>query len=140
MTKGNLHHLLQAAQSYYTPSSAKQNRYSSRCIEPSNFERLMKPIGLAIDRRTDASESTASVLPSDCRISPSPEAASPPPARVNCVCDRLLDTVRWHLPLRRQADRLVAIYFARHARMFPVLHRLTFMKQYEALWGSRADP
>lgn len=121
------------------PSVVKQNRYPSRCIEPSNFEQLMKPIGLAIDRRTDASKSPASAVPSDCGMSPSPEASTPPSAWINCGCHRLLDAVRCHLPLRRQADSLVAIYFARHARMFPVLHRPTFMTQYEALWESRAD-
>ncbi|CAM1509552.1 Fc.00g032910.m01.CDS01 [Cosmosporella sp. VM-42] len=127
-------------------SPAKQNRVSqdsSQCIKPSNFERLMKPIGLAIDRRssTDASKSTASVLLSDCATPRSPEATSTaPPARARCVCDRLIDAVQWHLPLRREADSLIAIYFARHARMFPVLHRPKFLKQYESLWGSRPDP
>ena len=120
-------------------SSDKQSWCPSRCIEPSSFERLMKPIGRAIDRRTDASKTTSSRMPSDFGISPSPEAVSPQPPRVKCVCSRLIDTGRWHLPLRRQGDSLVAIYFARHARMFPVLHRPTFMKQYAALWSSPAD-
>ncbi len=64
------------------------------------------------------------------------------PERTMCMCGELLDSLNWHLPRRVQADRLVAIYFARHARMFPVLHRPTFMRQYQALWeeSSRVGP
>ncbi|KAJ9632943.1 hypothetical protein H2204_007511 [Knufia peltigerae] len=121
-----------------TPSP-KQDWYSSRCIGQSNFERLMKPIVLAMNRRTDVSKSVVSG-PSDFGASPSPEVASPSSAPVTCSCHRLIDAGCWHLPLRRQADSLVAIYFARHARMFPVLHRPTFLKQYQAIWESRSDP
>ncbi|OQV07336.1 Fungal specific transcription factor domain-containing protein [Cladophialophora immunda] len=120
-------------------SSSKDNCHSSRCIGLYNFERLMKPIGIALDRGTNTSEGTIAARPADRGLSPTPEPNSPLPERVKCNCDRLLEAMPWNLPLRRQADFLVAIYFARHARMFPVLHRPTFMKQYEALWEARAD-
>jgi hypothetical protein len=123
------------------PSSTKDDSQSSRCLGLYDFERLMKPIGMALDRGTDASKAImAAATTADGGLSPTPEPKPSLSEREKCNCDRLLEAMQWNLPLRRQADRLVAIYFARHARMFPVLHRPTFMKQYEALWEARVEP
>ena len=53
-----------------------------------------------------------------------------------CSCIEVLDTFSWDMPLRRQADAFVEVYFGRHNRMFPVVHQPTFMRQYEWLWTS----
>lgn len=50
-----------------------------------------------------------------------------------------LDTLCCDMPLRRQADAAVAVFFGRHNRMFPVLHEPTFMRQYEWLWTSDSN-
>jgi hypothetical protein len=112
-------------------------RHLTQCTGMSIFERLMKPIGIAIEQSANISTVNAGA---DGTPSFWSEAGSSAQEQAHCDCDRLLETTRWNLPLRRTADRLVAVYFARHARMFPVLHRPTFMKQYEALWQARANP
>lgn len=112
-------------------------RHLTQCTGMSIFERLMKPIGIAIEQSANISTVNAGA---DGTPSFWSEAGSSAQEQAHCDCDRLLETTRWNLPLRRRADRLVAVYFARHARMFPVLHRPTLMKQYEALWQARADP
>ncbi|KAB5580894.1 fungal-specific transcription factor domain-containing protein [Coniochaeta sp. 2T2.1] len=53
-----------------------------------------------------------------------------------CTCDHLLhaNARQWSLPLRRQADELVRLYFTRVHRTYPILHQPTFIRQYNLLW------
>ena len=139
----SIHHHRDEAESSHSVSvtsrlpNTSPDTAPSQCIQPGSFERLMQPIEVVIDRRTDVSPGAGSLLPSDEAALPA-EVESPPCHNMtSCTCDRLLDTVQWRLPLRRRADELVAIFFARFNRMFPILHRPTFMAQYETLWESR---
>ena len=104
-----------AATTYGSPSG------SSGRIEPNSVERLMRPIDQAI---TQTSPRGIGVRPAASRV------ASP------CSCDRLLGAGHWSLPIRRQADDLVHLYFSRVHRIYPILHQPTFMKQYRLLWES----
>lgn len=113
-------------------SQVAYNESPSGCIQPCSFERLMKPIDLAINRNGDAA---TPILGLDSGSAQAETAVSQMVSSC-CTCDRLLDAMRWSLPLRRQADSLVTIYFSRHCRMFPILHQPTFMRQYERLWES----
>lgn len=108
--------------------SATQSKPPAQLLEPCSFEKLMKPLDQAIYRKRKH-DGTVQGLP----------VASAPAARAlitNCTCSRSLDTKQWCLPLRRHADELVAIYFSRVHRVYPILHRRTFMRQYERLWES----
>lgn len=60
-------------------------------------------------------------------------------AKPKCTCDQSLDLLSCALPLRRQADNLVEIFFQRHNRMFPILHQDTFMCRYQWLWQPRSN-
>ena len=106
-----------------------------RCIQPCNFEKLMKPIDVAISGDSSTTI-TAPILAADSTPSSARTAGSRTVATY-CACDRLLDSMNWRLPLQRYADSLVAVYFCRQNRMFPILHKLTFMRQYEQLWESK---
>lgn len=102
-------------------------------MEPRSVERLMKPINQVIDAKGDP-ESTTVAWPVDLMATgPRPTDAT------GCSCDQILDATRWCLPLRRHADSLVDLYFSRVHRMYPILHRGTFMKQYERLWQSTSS-
>ena len=63
-----------------------------------------------------------------------------PKARVKaqsaCRCIDGLDTLCCNMPIRRQSDTLVRIFFSRHNRILPILHEPTFMQQYRWLWTS----
>ncbi|KAJ9149934.1 hypothetical protein NKR23_g4087 [Pleurostoma richardsiae] len=106
------------------------------CLEPRNLERLMKPIHRAIDGKGDATN-RATLLQPGLPAPPGPGAAHDSGA--SCTCDRSLDATRWCLPLRRVADGLVAAYFSRVHRMYPILHERTFQGQYEQLWETGAS-
>ncbi|OAL18255.1 hypothetical protein AYO22_10833 [Fonsecaea multimorphosa] len=103
----------------------------SRCIQPSNFERMMMPISLAMGKMHG--------LPPDTSALPATSAPSTVlhhNSKADCTCDQSLSEMRCNLPLRRYSDTLVARYFSRHNRIFPILHRSTFLAQYERLWDS----
>ncbi|OQE43137.1 hypothetical protein PENCOP_c003G04534 [Penicillium coprophilum] len=117
-------------QSVISPRSRSPHDYNFRGLEPCSVEKLMKPIDQAIDSRggqtsafANPSWSTNATVNGPCRIS-----------ATSCYCEQLLNASRWHLPLRGNADDLVALYFARVNRMYPTLHEQTFRKQYEYLW------
>ena len=97
------------------------------CPEPRSFEKLIKPVSRLISRRTDAAPAPLSA----------PAAARNPAA--SCKCHRVLSSTNWSLPLRRVADGLVATYFRRVHRIYPILHQRTFQRQYEGLWESDSD-
>lgn len=95
-------------------------------IQPTMFDAFMKPFEVVAGK--PATETTASSFASSIR------STTMPPKNANCVCDQYLDTLCCDMPLRRQADALVEIFFGRHNRMFPILHKGKFMKQYQWLW------
>lgn len=103
---------------------------SAQSLEPCRFEKLMKPIDAAIDfngkRSGTGPPSSAYAVP----------AATRPITATDCTCDRSLDTSEWSLPLRRHADRLVSHYFCTVHLVYPILHRQTFLRQYERMWES----
>lgn len=121
-------HIQTQSDIFSTPRSP--NDYNSRVLEPCSVEKLMKPIDQAIDSRSGQNSAHAnSGWPTS--------ATTSGPTRIGatgCSCDQILGASRWHLPLRRNADDLVALYFARVNRMYPTLHEQTFRKQYEYLW------
>ncbi|CAI4214305.1 unnamed protein product [Parascedosporium putredinis] len=115
--------------SYPSPrsqTSAVGNRAPS-CdyFEPSGFEKLMKPV------QSDV-ESLHTLLP----VSSLPMTSGTHNQAEECACERLLDAERWRLPPRRVADGLIAVYFSRVHRAYPILHQPTFQKQYNQLWES----
>lgn len=116
-----------------TTSESTPPSYEPRGLGPCSVERLMRPIDRAVDMRKghDISEAPTSTGAGDQNI---PRDA--PPAGTSCLCDRSLGPTRWRLPLRRQAEGLVTLYFTRVQRMYPVLHERTFRRQYERLWQS----
>lgn len=88
-------------------------------LEPAGVERLMRPIDQALtNNRAPA-----------YRYATTTGTATP-----FCSCDALLANGQWSLPLRRQADELVRVYFTRVHRMYPIIHQPTFMRQYQRLW------
>ena len=103
---------------------------SSSSIGPTTFDALMKPLDLAAGK--------THIYNSLPRSTATNKSSAVPRIRASCTCDQCLDTLCCDMPLRRQADALVEIFFSRHNRMFPVLHQGTFMKQYQWLWGSNA--
>lgn len=107
--------------------------FLTESIRPCNFEELMRPISKAIMRKADLA-ATAQV-PS---LGQSTHAGDiiHQPAKLSCRCPHLLNTMRCNFPIRRHADSLVNNYFSRHHRMYPILHKETFMAQYESLWAS----
>ncbi|KAJ5636946.1 fungal-specific transcription factor domain-containing protein [Penicillium longicatenatum] len=117
-----------------TSGSRSPNDYNARSLEPCSVEKLMKPIDQAIDSRKGQNNLPAHpIFPANATICG--------PTRISvtsCSCDQLLGASRWRLPLRSTADDLVALYFARVNRMYPILHERTFRKQYECLWQSTA--
>ena len=102
---------------------------SSSSIGPTTFDSLMKPLDLVAGK-----PDTDSSLP---RSIPNNNSSAVPRAGANCTCNQCLDTLCCDMPLRRQADALVEIFFGRHNRIFPVLHQGTFMRQYQWLWDSK---
>lgn len=114
------------------PVAAAQNESPSQWLEPRSFEKLMKPIDQAIDRKCNQ----ARIAPTW----PGEPASVTRSVATSCTCNRSLDTKQWCLPLRRHADELVAIYFSRAHRVYPILHQRTFMRQYERLWESGSSP
>ncbi|KAJ5520864.1 fungal-specific transcription factor domain-containing protein [Penicillium fimorum] len=113
-----------------SPSEATAQVPSAQSLEPCRFEKLMKPIDAAIDCHSKSS-----------RIGPSSSvyavsAVTRPIIVTDCTCDRSLDTSEWSLPLRRHADRLVSHYFGTIHLVYSILHRPTFMRQYERMWES----
>ncbi|KAK5659812.1 hypothetical protein OQA88_1024 [Cercophora sp. LCS_1] len=108
--------LVNASTPYGSPSGVSV----SGQLEPSSVERLMRPIDRAISKtamRPTPAVGTATSI-----------------ASTQCCCGRLLGGGQWSLPLRRQADDLVHLYFSRVHRMYPILHQPTFMRQYKLLW------
>ncbi|MBE3044049.1 fungal specific transcription factor domain-containing protein [Candidatus Bathyarchaeota archaeon] len=91
--------------------------------EPRSFEKLMKPVSQAISRKGDSPPTPLSATSTRDRIA-------------DCTCDRALSATTWSLPLRRDADGLVATYFSRSNRIYPIIHQRTFRRQYERLWES----
>ena len=117
---------LPLAGSCTTPYGSPSN-VSGR-LEPNSVERLMRPIDRAINQTS--LHPSAAAPPSTV-----PPSTLPQP----CTCDRLLGAAHWSLPLRRHADDLVRLYFTRVHRMYPILHRPTFMRQYSQLWEPSAS-
>lgn len=99
-------------------------RPTESCAEPRSFEKLIKPVSRAISRRTNVPDTPLSTQ------------AAAQDAAADCKCHRVLSSTNWSLPLRRVADGLVATYFARFHRLYPILHQRTFQRQYERLWES----
>ncbi|KAK4205939.1 fungal-specific transcription factor domain-containing protein [Rhypophila decipiens] len=119
-----------------TPSGSASA--TSGGLEPGSVERLMRPIDQAIGGRSSDKDDIS--IPSITRSIPAatgPESSNPRPP---CFCHQLLAAGEWSLPLRRQADDLVRLYFSRVHRMYPILHKPTFMKQYRQLWEPAATP
>lgn len=87
-------------------------------LEPAGVERLMRPIDQALTHNQTPVYRYANTT----------STAAP-----FCSCDALLASGQWSLPLRRQADELVRVYFTRVHRMYPILHQPTFAKQYQRL-------
>ncbi|BEI83411.1 hypothetical protein CcaverHIS002_0400150 [Cutaneotrichosporon cavernicola] len=108
------------------PSSQASPSASSHRLEAPNTQTLMSPIDRTI------SLVSAPIHSGLKTVSSVAGAASAVPQK--CTCDRFLRTTQWTLPLRRQADDLVRLYFTRVHRTYTILHRPTFMKQYEQLW------
>lgn len=111
-----------------SPQSQSSRSVSSRCIEPQSVERLMRPYDGAISQAS----ATPPIPPGLKTLSAVAGAVSAVPRK--CTCHRFLRTSQWTLPLRRQADDLVRLFFARVHRTYPILHQPTFMKQYRKLW------
>lgn len=97
-------------------------------LEPSSVERLMRPIDRAISQSSIRSSIVAPSAGGGGSVHGMALTQAP------CTCDRLLGAAHWSLPLRRHADDLVRLYFTRVHRMYPILHRPTFMRQYSTLW------
>lgn len=106
----------------------------SRCMQPSNFERMMMPISQAMTRKDGWAPDTSILSAGSSMGTGAPPRPQSPTAR--CTCDRSLRAMRCNLPLRKDSDALVVRYFSRHNRIFPILHRSTFLAQYERLWDS----
>ena len=102
--------------------------FASSSIGPTTFDTLMKPLDLAAGKTH-----TENILPKSVSTN---KSSAVPRTGASCTCDQCLDTLCCDMPLRRQANALVEIFFSRHNRMFPVLHQGTFMRQYQWLWDS----
>lgn len=111
---------------------------SSGCIEPCSFEKLMKTMDVAIVMKGDRPLITPMLQSDPASSSSEGVAAFGLSIEKPCTCNHSLDETSWYLPLRRHADALVANYFSRHHRMFPILHQHTFLRQYEKLWSSNS--
>ncbi|KAH7038961.1 fungal-specific transcription factor domain-containing protein [Macrophomina phaseolina] len=109
------------------PVSGQQEPSRSGYLDPCSFEKMMEPL---IDAKSDGSTTGAPVWPTR------PRAVSPAAQVIICTCERSLEGLRWNLPLRRISDALVAAYFSRFHRIYPILHQHTFRRQYERLWAS----
>lgn len=112
--------------------STPTTSYESKGLEPCSVERLMRPIDRAIDRRKGHDIVVTTTWPQDQNTIP----RDPVAAVTSCLCDHVLGSTRWRLPLRRYAEGLVTLYFTRVQRMYPILHERTFRQQYECLWQS----
>lgn len=106
----------------------------SRCIQPRNFEEMMMPIAREMEKRNGSSAELPTPSATSMLMAwPEPSTTTP------CTCHWSLGALHGNLPLRKDADALVEIFFARHARIYPVLHQQKFMLQYERLWDSHAS-
>jgi len=94
----------------------------------------MMPIAREMEKRNrpSAELSTPSVT-SMSMAWPEPTTTAP------CTCNWSFGALHCNLPLRKDADALVEIFFARHGRIYPVLHQQKFMMQYERLWDSHVS-
>lgn len=92
----------------------------------------MRPIDRAIDRRKGHDIAVTTTWPRDQNTIP----RDPVAAVTSCLCDHVLGSTRWRLPLRRYAEGLVTLYFTQVQRMYPILHERTFRQQHECLWQS----
>ena len=90
----------------------------------------MRPIDQAISKASPENPVSIPTMPSIPSVSPTINTAIP----AQCCCHRLLGAGEWSLPLRRHADDLIRLYFSRVHRMYPILHKPTFVKQYRQLW------
>lgn len=104
---------------------------SSSLIRRPTFDGLMKPL----DSATGKGDPAHSLL-----IVRSKNKSIATRNRGSCDCDRCLDTLCLDMPLRRQADAFVEMFFNRQNRMFPILHQSTFRRQYEWIWDSQSQP
>lgn len=106
----------------------------TECPGPSNFEKMMKPINQMIEKK--AHQAHASTAPGTAHLCPTRNL--PFEAVLDCKCDHVFETNtrQWCLPLRRRADALVTLYFARNHSVFPILHEETFRRQYARIWES----
>lgn len=98
--------------------------------EGANLNELLKPLEVVTREHAPGAPSSK-----DSPIT----MASRSPVKAACSCNRSLDSLSFNLPLRRQADDLLWLYFHRHNRMFPILHQETFMRRYMWLWQPRQD-
>lgn len=110
-------------------SQSKPLMFSS--IRPTTFDALMKPLDVAAGKTYTDSRLR--------RLMPACVSSSISKPKTSCTCDQCLDILCCDMPIRRQADTLIDIFFSRHNRMFPILHQATFRKQYQWLWGSNQN-
>lgn len=117
-----------------SPGFTTPNSHHAGGLELCGVERLMEPIDQAIDSRAGR------MKPTEATNWPvNPASRVPRCSSVNdCSCGLLLGASRCRLPLRQHADDLVALYFARVHRIYPIIHERTFRKQYEYLWQLKA--
>ena len=108
-------------------SRAKTSAWSSESIVPATIGTWIKSV-----EQPQEDARPGSTLP---QVNAANSQSISLPSR-SCSCMECLDTYCCDMPLRRQADAYVAVFFGRHNRMFPVLHEPTFMRQYEWLWTS----
>jgi len=106
----------------------------AECPGPGSFEKMMKPINQMIEKKTHFAP--VSTAPETVHLLPTRNL--PSDSVLDCNCDHLFDTCtrQWCLPLRRRADALVTLYFARNHSVFPILHEDTFRRQYDRIWES----
>lgn len=104
----------------------------SECLGVNSFEKLMKPINQMINKKSHCAEFSAGSHAEDLTLS-NPSLAE---ATLDCKCDNVFETNtrQWCLPLRRRADALVGLFFARNNSVFPILHEQTFRSQYTRIW------
>ncbi|KAL2866488.1 uncharacterized protein BJX67DRAFT_372467 [Aspergillus lucknowensis] len=114
-----------------TPDEVRHDEYYGR----SSIVSLIHQCAQSSPGRQSPPSGRQPAVPSSLRSASSQFCAGASPSTT--MATMLSD--EFSLPLRRQADWLLDIYFANNHIFYPWVHKESFMATYESMWGNQAN-